>query len=184
MPATPLKLEPLPEARYSPISLKQLELMPDPDWLVERVLMRQAITVLTGPSESFKTFLAIDLLMRAGIRTFTHWGPHYINRRTSYGSSLRGLYVIGESQGAAKFRFKAWSLYHNEPYPSSILVQPDKVNMFGEPEDVNKMVEIADPDIIVFDTWSRNNYGMNENDKKDLDRSLEVLHQIKIEVMP
>jgi predicted ATP-dependent serine protease len=54
----------------------------EPDWIVEGILMRGAITFLTGESGSFKTFLALDLANRLTNTQSDRWLNHIIDRKS------------------------------------------------------------------------------------------------------
>lgn len=165
--------------RYTPITLDDLNTRPDPDWLVEHWCMRQAVTFITGESESFKTFLAMDLAMTAA--TDGHFGPHHIDRTSVGFGPMRVLYVIGESIGAAKFRFTAIKQHRGlADYPDSIRVFPDRVDLREQAAEVKRMVDDFDPDIVVFDTFSRNTAGLDENSGKDVAIAMGVAHDLKM----
>ena len=179
---TPVPAPPTPP-RYTAISLDDLYTKPDPVWLIEHWCMRQTITLLTGPSESFKTFIAMDLAMKAASPEYQRFGPHWISRdrATASGGGYKVLYVIGESQGAAKFRFLSWEQYHGSSVDRDLMrVHDNRVDIFQAPDDVEKLIELEDPDIVIFDTWSRNTYGMDENSKKDVDVAMNLAHKLKM----
>jgi hypothetical protein len=49
-----------PRKRYELLSAKQLELFPQLQWVIKRVLPREGIAAIYGPSGSGKSFLALD----------------------------------------------------------------------------------------------------------------------------
>jgi len=175
-PSTP---SPVP---YETIDLEQLWAFPDPIWLVDHWCMRQSVTLITGESESFKTFLAMDLAVKAVDPGFSHFGPHWIDRSTVGGGPLKVMYIIGESTGGAKFRWAAIFQHHKlaDTNPRSLIIRKERVDLFKDPVRVKATIELHDPDIVIFDTWSRNTYGMDENNKKDVDIALEVANDLKM----
>ena len=54
----------------------------EPDWIVEGILMRGAVTFLTGESGSFKTFLALDLANKLTNTESDRWLAHIIDRKS------------------------------------------------------------------------------------------------------
>lgn len=181
--ATPTPV-PVPAAppRYNTITLDQLYALEDPEWIIERWCMRETITMISGPSESFKTFLAIDLAMTAASPSLATFQGHVVtrDRATAFGGGYKVLYVIGESLGPAKFRFQAWEQARGVTVDRNLIpVRLDRVDIFKAPGDVEALVEGHDPDIVIFDTWSRNTYGMDENSKKDVDVAMKLAHDLK-----
>ena len=167
---------------YNIIDSAGLFTLPDPVWLIDHWCMRETITLLTGPSGSFKTFVALDLALKAATPTFTHFGPHYIDRSTAtaFGGGLKVLYVFGESIGSAKYRVRAWERHNRvDSVRVPMLWHPDKMSLLLEGQKVRDTVDMHDPDIVIFDTWSRNTYGMDENNKQDVDKAMNLAHDLK-----
>ncbi|MCI0528557.1 MAG: AAA family ATPase, partial [Nitrospira sp.] len=86
----------------------------EPDWIVEGVLMRGAVTFLTGDSGSFKTFLAIDLAARlSNAATGDMWLKHTIDRSSMefYDEmKVEGAIDYAQSHFVNPNEFNAW--YH------------------------------------------------------------------------
>ena len=185
--ATPTPVPPpTPPPLYRGKTLTELYTRKPPVWLIKYWAMRQTITLLTGKSGSFKTFIAIDLAMRASTPppTFTTFGPKgFIDRReaTAFGGSIPVLYIMGESQDSAAKRFKSWEQRYGIPEGTTpLIVHDNRVDLFTQGEMVKELVDFHDPDIVIFDTWSKNTPGMDENSKKEVDRAMNIAHEIKM----
>ena len=172
-----------PPPRYQCISYAELETLPDPVWLIEHWSMRESITMIVGESESYKTFIAMDLAVKASDPYFsTFANGHNIDRSSAstFGGGLKVVYIIGESMGAAKWRIEGVKQYNKRPnITDNLRFHPDRVDLYGDPSSVKEMIDIEDPDIVIFDTWNRNTYGLDENSGLEVGKALAVAHDIK-----
>ena len=173
------------KVEYIPLTLDELMHQPDPDWLIEGVIMRQSITLITGQRGSYKTFFALDMAMALAqsnvFRFPTAAGEdgHFIDRSTMEDHVGKTLYIWSESAGAAKFRVKAYLQKFNIDAPGAVMVYPDNVDFYDHADEVLDMVDEVDPDLIVIDTWSRNTYGLGDGiDKTKLDPVLSHLRDL------
>lgn len=104
--------------------------LPDPEWLIEGVIMENTSALLFGKSNSFKSFLAIDLACALSCGT-GEWHGH----PTLWNDSFPVLYVATEGAlGVAKQRIPGWMESHNIPldfrdqtflYPQEIALDDD-----------------------------------------------------------
>lgn len=120
----PEDLDPPP---FGFLTYEQMTNLPDPAWLVEGVVQEQTAALLFGKSNSFKSFLAIDLL--CSVATGTPW----------HGNEVKGpapcLYVATEgARGVGKQRIPGWMQAHGIPpelrnnvfmYPQEIALDDD-----------------------------------------------------------
>lgn len=130
MPRQPPKRQPpKPPLRF--LSYDEMVNLPDPQWLIEGLIMEETSALLFGKSNSFKSFLAIDMACSVatgdlgngwhGARIFDGWPV---------------LYVATEGAlGVAKQRIPGWMEAHNVPpsargfvalYPQEIALDDDK----------------------------------------------------------
>lgn len=113
------------------LSYKEMIDLPDPAWLIEGLIMEQTSALLFGKSNSFKSFLAID--MACAIATgnlYGSWHGHKIQ------DGWPVLYVATEgSRGVAKQRVPGWYEAHQTPeenrdcldlYPEEISLDSDQ----------------------------------------------------------
>lgn len=59
----PELLKPAPKSRFWPRTVAEMNAQPDPRYVVHGWIMAQSTVVLYGPSNSFKSFIALDLAM-------------------------------------------------------------------------------------------------------------------------
>jgi hypothetical protein len=86
------------------LNYKQMMQMPTPAWLIEGILPERALTLMFGASNSFKSFLAVD--MACHIATGLDWHGQ---------TAKRGLVVYIAAEGAyslARQRIAGWAHYH------------------------------------------------------------------------
>ena len=112
--------EELPGHSKAPVPVKiltydEMLAMPEPDFLVFGVVPRRGKTCLFGVSNSFKTFIAVDL------------GGSVSTGKTYHGMATRKcktFYVANEgAAGVGRKRIAAWMAYHDIP-------QADRRNIF------------------------------------------------------
>ena len=143
------------------------------DWLINGYLEAGTITTLISPPASYKTFLAIDwaLCLAAGI----DWKGHKVK------CSRRVAFIIGEGFRGFQGRFKAWGL-ENEVDVKSLPVQvSDRAASLAD--NTKELLEALDsgesPELIIFDTLSRNAGPADENSTADMSKLVTHLDMIK-----
>ena len=102
--------------------------LPDPQWLIDGLIMERTSALMFGKSNSYKSFLGIDLA--CSLATGTAWHGSEIAAPTPV------LYVATEGAlGVAKQRIPGWMEAHSVPhdlrqmitlYPQEIAVDDDK----------------------------------------------------------
>lgn len=123
------RLPPKPPLRF--LSYDDMVNLPEPEWLIEGVIMEETSALLFGKSNSFKSFLAID--MACSVAT-GHYGGQWHGQKIMDGWPV--LYVATEGAlGVAKQRIPGWMDAHGIPqdmrgeivlYPQEIALDDDK----------------------------------------------------------
>src|SRR5690349_20858568 len=90
----------VPEFRI--YSVDQLFELPEPEWLVDRMLTTNSLAVLFGPG-SAKSFAAVGIAL--SIATGHQWASKPVKKG-------RVIYVVGEGVGGIKKRVAAWKKHH------------------------------------------------------------------------
>ncbi len=87
------------------LSYAEMEAMPEPEWLVEGLIQKRSTALMFGKSNSFKSFLAIDIGL--SIDTGMDWHGHPV-------SAGGVLFVATEgANGVGRLRIPAWYQHHN-----------------------------------------------------------------------
>ncbi len=154
------------EAKQAPalniLSYAEMAAMPEPEWLVEGVIQKRSTALMFGKSNSFKSFLAIDL--GCSVATGTDWHGF----ETARG---RVLFVATEgANGVGRQRVPAWLDHHGIPpadrtgihlYPQEIcLDRPDDVAAL-----IAAMSAIGSFALVVVDIFGGSMAGSEVEDK-------------------
>lgn len=133
---------------YSWAELKEL---PEPEWLLDRILPKDGLVELYGPPNVGKTFLAL------------HWGLQLV----SQGQPV--LYIAGEGVSGLKTRIQAW-LTHADPKHelAGLMIHKGPVEIASEtvPQDFRDLEHV--PSLVVVDTLARSFGTADENSAKDM----------------
>lgn len=135
----------------------------EPQWLIHRVLERSVLAVLAGPRGSFKSFVALDWMMRVA----THGLPVVI--------------LSGEGGGLDR-RMAAWLQAHApsaDPASLPVFVLERALDLTADEvlDDLAVAIDSAStvPAAVLVDTLSKFSPGLDENDNADV---AEYLHRL------
>jgi hypothetical protein len=114
------------------LSYDEMANLPPADWLVDRAVPRHAKTLMFGASNTFKSFLAVDLA--CCVATGTDWHGHHVRQGNV-------VYIATEgASGVGRLRIRDWMNHHNIP-------EQDRRNIFLR----NMETWITDPaDVAAF----------------------------------
>ena len=99
-PAVPAR----PDNPIRILNYQQMMQMPAPAWLIEGILPERALTLMFGASNSFKSFLAVD--MACHIATNLSWHGQAIKPGPVVYIAAEGAYSL------ARQRIAGWAHYH------------------------------------------------------------------------
>ena len=96
----------LPEQKVSSelfevLDVDQILAMADPHWLVDKLVVEQALGFIYGPPGCLKTFIALDMAL-----SFTTGQQLWWNRGVQRKGAV--VYISSEGQADLKFRLQAW----------------------------------------------------------------------------
>ena len=131
MPKPPLKI----------LSYGDMVNLPDPEWLVEGLITEETSALLFGQSNSFKSFLAIDIACSVATgHLHNNWHGHHIM------DGYEVLYVATEgSRGVAKQRVPGWYEAHNIPeeHRNGLHLYPEEIALDDEQSISNLLRSVA-----------------------------------------
>lgn len=148
------------------------------DEIVERILMRDGMSVIYGDSNSGKTFLAVHLA--ASIAR----GDRFLGRRTMPGMVL---YLATEAAGSVIRRVKAYKKYHGIAELNMVVVK-SPINFYEGSADTNlvcQLVQNLESEygqkicMVIGDTMARISAGANENSGEDMGVILKHADHVK-----
>ncbi|EYD74086.1 hypothetical protein Rumeso_04339 [Rubellimicrobium mesophilum DSM 19309] len=126
--------EPAPEAPLRLLSYDEMASMPEAEWLVDGLLVEGTSALLFGKSNSFKSFLAIDIT--CSVATGRSW----------HGKSVQGpgpvLYVATEgSRGVGRQRIPGWMEAHDIPLEErrQVRLYPQEIAL-DSPQDIEALL--------------------------------------------
>lgn len=172
-----------PRLRFELLSDRQLQMMPDPRWLVGRHLPEEGIGILYGRPNTGKSFIILDMALTIAVGK-TDWHGDTV-------ASNRGgvLYIAGEGSADLKLRVRAWKKQNwieDEMIPEDrfrVLVQPMN---FMRKEDITDLLAAVDAaamgklSLIVVDTVSRAAAGADENSQQDMSIFVQALDALRV----
>lgn len=144
-------------SRFKIWTIPELMRREPPEWQIDEVIPEQGYTILYGPPQSFKTFLALDMAL--SIATGTPWRGRPVKQG-------RVLFCMGEGTFDADKRVNAWLAHNEMKLPDSFeIIEP--APMLRMPGDLAEFIEAAEAgwpwDLVVIDTIGRTMAGLNDN---------------------
>ncbi len=141
-----------------------------PRYLVNRILETDAIGILAGQSQAYKSFLALALAH--SICT----GNDFCGHRVFEPGKV--LYICGEGQGALKRRIKALQIECGF-FGNNILTITDSLRIDNDHDLMRIAIEVDRhrPALIIFDTFSSMNSQTNENDNSEVSSVLALIQR-------
>ena len=151
------------ESRFKLQSFNDILNLPDPEFLIEGMLVKDSFAVIYGPSGLGKTFLGLSIAF--AVATRTSWNGKAVN-----GGSV--VYVSAEGKAGLKDRSRALQQHNecsDEP-PFWFLTEAVNFLELAQINDlINEIKKLAErPALIIVDTLARSFVGGNENDAKDM----------------
>lgn len=153
-------------------------LPPQESWLIRDYLEPDTLAVLYGDSETFKSFLAVDLC--GHIATGKDWR----GKQVKHGIAL---YIAGEGGNGLRKRFKAWFEHHNLPVSRNIGISTVPLKVCN-PANISTLVDHIkalltgkpNPSIIVLDTLNTHFGGGDENSTADMTSFVRGIRDLRI----
>lgn len=161
-------------SRFRLRSLKDLQEVPDPRWLIEGILSEGAMCEVHGPPASAKSFLVLD------------WALSVASGRPWHGRSvLKGdvVYIAAERALGLKRRSAAWRKARLVEEWPGVSVLDTAVQLLEE-EDVDQFLRVLHesemkPVLIVVDTLAGCFLGGDENSARDMNTAVHSLLDIQ-----
>jgi hypothetical protein len=159
---------PEPSPTFRLLTDTDIELLPDPVFLIDGVLVQNSLAILYGPWASFKSFLALDWALC--LATGRPWLDKPVVRSDV-------LYLAGEGAAGIKNRIAAWKQHHGITCSiPGFRALPLAVNLM-DLITADKLVRSAleeqkasgfTPGLVICDTLARSMIGGDENSAKDM----------------
>jgi len=165
--------EPEPEP-VNILTIAEILEQPDPVWLIESWLQEDSFAVLAGPSDTYKSFLAVD--WACCVASDINWQRH----KTEHGQAL---YVYAEGGKGMGKRLKAWRAAHKRDAENFHGI-PHAVDLSSEKSVAGLIDKIKAkalcPKLLVIDTLNRCFGAGNENDTKDMSAFIHGCDKLRV----
>jgi hypothetical protein len=155
---------------FERLNLAQIDNLPDPEWLVEGLVIDNSLGFIYGAPGTGKSFIALGMALSIASQQPEWWARKIIKPGPV-------LYISSEGVGDIKFRIRAWKTHFGvDCTPERFNLVRQSIN-FMDAEDVQKLVATIDdfvqeveeiPSLVVVDTVSRVLPGADENLQKDM----------------
>jgi hypothetical protein len=149
------------------LTLDDILAMPEPEWLLEDVLVEDTFAAIYGPPKSLKSFIVLDFAMH--LACGLEWRGRPVKQRGI-------LYIAAEGVRGLRRRLEAWLDVHDPELTPNIRFRHVAVNLTKAAEAkqlINKVLQEQrksgfDPDLIIVDTLARCSAGADENSAKEM----------------
>ena len=175
----PMNKEIVSTHRFQLMSPKEVLAMPDPTWIIDKVLPTKVVAQFYGESGSYKSFISLDMAL--SVASGIDWlNKHTVNR-------AKVVYVAGEGVAGYKKRINAW-LADNDMKIEEI---EDWFRFLPESLPLNDALDCKvflhkvkefcgdDVDLIVLDTQARCTEGVDENSNTEMGLVVKQLDAFK-----
>ncbi len=139
----------------------ELDKLPNPDPLVDRVLYRDSLAWVQGKPGHAKTFGVID--MAACVASGRDWHGYPVHQGLV-------LYIIAEGARGVRARVRAWEDGHGVRLGDEIRFLPVPVQFLDrvDHDALRRLARELQPVLIVVDTQARVTVGADENSSRDM----------------
>lgn len=176
----PRILDPLADTErptFRVLDLNEISNLPEPEWLINKILPASAMTTIYGAPGAAKSFWALDAALSVA------------SGHTFHGSDTRAgkvVYSLGEGLRGLKYRIEAWCLAHptadRELIQENFRVIPKAVQLLDGGEGaalVNTIEDYGDVSMLIIDTLARALVGGDENSAGDVGRAIAVCDRVR-----
>lgn len=161
---------PKPKPRYELLGADDLRNLPALAWRVRGVLPVTGLAGLYGPSQSGKSFLAIDL--GAAIAGGNTWFDCRVE-------AAPVVYCALEGEGGLKLRVAAWEAFNGRALPRGLYMVLQEFRL-TEPEDLADLAAVVPPgSVVILDTLNRAAPTADENSSKDMGEILSAAKKLQ-----
>ncbi len=165
---------PMPQRRaINLLSLPELFAKPDPDFLINQILVSGTVALFTAKEESYKSFLATDMALC--VATGKPYHGFIINRPGPV------VYIAAEGASGLKRRVQAWMQDRDESVAAErFLVLDEPLQIATPTERAAFIAHVSEmkPALIIFDTLRRCSVGLDENSAADMGVFTDALGEI------
>lgn len=166
-----LKLNHRGKTVYKTLSEDDIEGFPDIEHQIEGLLQTVTVAMIVGPSNTGKTFMALDLAEH------TARGLNWLGRPVKQGQVL---YIYAESKIGLKPRIQAWKKHYNATSTPNLKFITMPVHLVNDKQWLLDTIEDQDAPLamVVVDTFSNCSLGVDQNSQAEVYKVLATAHEI------
>lgn len=156
---------------YEFLDIAGIKALPDPRWVVDKLIIEDALGFIYGPPGHYKTFVALSLAMHVAYGASSWWWGRAIKRPGLV------LYLAQEGQAGLKARIEAFQRTHDIASDDAAFALVRSSINFLDENDIDKLLRTieaaaqrfgAEPALVFVDTVSRVMPGADENLQKEM----------------
>lgn len=156
--------KPVKRSRFYFEDDEEMDLTPEPEWIIPDVIPESSIVLMTARKGSFKTFLALDIALAIATGRETFGVRPRVSGPTFYGGH-EGLHLIKKKHRTA------WRLAKGQHKRTAFYAAPGPILARGDQQEFIDQIKhrcgMRVPRLIVLDTYSACMVGMDENSPGD-----------------
>lgn len=142
---------------------------PDPEYLVDGLLVEGTLSMMAGRHSSYKSFIALEIALCVAT------GRNAFGLKTKHGSVA---YIAAEGERGFKKRTDAWCKHYDTPVPQNFDVFGAALQITDQELLEVFLDHIGQKDLIILDTLARCADGLEENNAKDMGNFIHAATQI------
>ncbi len=158
--------------RFRPLS--EIDALPAPAWLLQRYVPEDALMMIYGAPNSFKSFLALDWAMTISS------GRGWLGAKVS--AARRCCYIMGEGLRGLRQRTDAWKAARGTSGEIFFLERPVSILEPGNVKKLKAELRRLAPAFLVVDTVARNFGAGDENSTKDMTAFVTACDELRASV--
>lgn len=157
---------------YRVLSVQDIRTFPPITWLAQNTIPNGSLSVIFGPSNIGKSFVALDLAH--SVATGTRW----MGKRIARGPVI--YVAAGEGVSGLRQRMEAWELERGVGLDDVVYVTDAvQLHQYSNVSKFMRNVRDIQPQLVVFDTLARCFAGGNENATEDMGKVISACDEIK-----
>lgn len=166
---------------FRTLYVKDLENLPDPEWIVDGYIPADAMVTVFGAPGSTKSFWALDIACSIA-------SGYPFNGKASVKPG-KVIYCVGEGLRGMKWRIEAWKLAHPEAdaaeLSNNLIIIPRAVMLLDKTESAmlintaEAIHEEAPLRAFIIDTWARSLTGGDENSAQDVGVAINICETVR-----
>ena len=141
--------------------------------MIDKVLYRESIAVLSGKFGTYKSFIAVG--MACSLATGTPWFGRSVS------AAVPVIYAAAEGAYGIGGRIEAWERKYARSVPDSLYLigVSARLNQSADMAELGALIQETGAQVVVFDTLHASTPGLDENDAGDMGAAVDTLRTLR-----